>query len=117
MAAGTTVDTLLDILELVERIRHQTAGLDREVFIANHDVLYATAYRLLAIGESARAVDDELRSRHAHVPWRDIVAMRNFLAHEYFLRESEIIWETVQTGLPDLADACRTESARLGWTD
>lgn len=41
--------------------------------------------------------------------------MRNLLAHEYFILESEIIWETVSVGLPDLADACRAELKRLGW--
>ena len=39
--------------------------------------------------------------------------MRNILAHEYFTRESEILWETVQTGLPELAAACHTELKRL----
>jgi len=42
--------------------------------------------------------------------------MRNFLAHEYFIRESEIIWETVKVGLPDLADVCRAELTLLGWS-
>ena len=41
--------------------------------------------------------------------------MRNILAHEYFTRESEIIWETLKAGLPELAAVCRTELTRLGW--
>jgi uncharacterized protein with HEPN domain len=41
--------------------------------------------------------------------------MRNILAHEYFTREGEIIWETLKVGLPDLAVACRKELKRLGW--
>ncbi len=40
--------------------------------------------------------------------------MRNILAHEYFTRESKIIWETLEAGLPELATVCRTELARLG---
>ncbi len=39
--------------------------------------------------------------------------MRNILAHAYFVREGEIIWETIQTGLPDLAATCRLELERL----
>lgn len=41
--------------------------------------------------------------------------MRNILAHEYFTLESEIIWETVKAGLPELAAVCRIELTRLGW--
>jgi uncharacterized protein with HEPN domain len=41
--------------------------------------------------------------------------MRNIIAHEYFTLESEIIWETVKSGLPELIGVCRTELNRLGW--
>ena len=40
--------------------------------------------------------------------------MRNILAHDYFTRQSEIIWETLKAGLPELAAGCRAELARLG---
>jgi uncharacterized protein with HEPN domain len=114
MADAAPIDSLLDILELVERIERQTGELTCQTFLQDPDVQDATAYRLLAIGEAARDLDDDLKSRHPHIPWRQILGMRNILAHEYFTRESEIIWETLQTGLPELAIACRTELARLG---
>jgi uncharacterized protein with HEPN domain len=110
------IDSLLDILELIERIERQTGKLTREAFLQDPDVQDATAYRLLAIGEAAKALDDDLKTRHPHIPWRQILGMRNILAHEYFTRESEIIWETLQVGLPELAAVCRAELARLGWS-
>ena len=78
------IDRLLDILELVERIERQIGGLTREEFLEASDVQDATAYRLLAIGEAAKDLSDDLRSRHPRIPWRQIIAMRNILAHEYF---------------------------------
>lgn len=101
-------DILLDIMELIGRIERQVAGLTREQFLEDTDIQDATAYRILAIGEAAKGLSTEFRERYPVVPWRDILAMRNFLAHEYFVRESEIIWETVQVGLPQLAAVCRT---------
>jgi len=98
-----------------ERIERQTGGLTREAFLGDADVQDATAYRLLTIGEAAKDLDEDLKSRHPHIPWRQILGMRNILAHEYFARESEIIWETLETGLSELATACRAELARLGW--
>lgn len=112
---GTPIDTLLDILELIERIERQTGGLSREHFLADMDAQDATAYRLLAIGEAAKYLDDEIKSRYPHIPWRQILGLRNILAHEYFVRESEIIWETVKRGLPELVAVCRAELIRLGW--
>jgi uncharacterized protein with HEPN domain len=116
MADAAPIDSLLDILELVERIERQTGELTRQTFLQDPDVQDATAYRLLAIGEAARDLDDDLKSRHPHIPWRQILGMRNILAHEYFTRESEIIRETLKTGVPELAAVCRTELARLGWS-
>jgi uncharacterized protein with HEPN domain len=46
---------------------------------------------LRAIGEAVKDLDEDLRTRHPHIPWRQILGMRNILAHEYFTRESEII--------------------------
>jgi hypothetical protein len=61
-------------------------------------------------------LDDDLKSRHSAIPWRQLLGMRNILAHEYFIRESQIIWETVRVALPELAAVCRIELARLGRT-
>lgn len=104
---------MLDILELIDRIQRQTAEMSRAAFLDDPDAQDATAYRLLAIGEAARNLDDDFKSRHPQIPRRQIAGMRNILAHEYFIRESEIIRETVKIGLPQLAAACREELDRL----
>jgi uncharacterized protein with HEPN domain len=106
---------LLDIFELIARIERQTSALTREQFLEGADVQDATAYRILAIGEAAKGLDDAMKSRYPQVPWQQILGMRNILAHEYLVRESEIIWETIKVGLPELAAVCREELDRLGW--
>lgn len=100
-------------MELVARIERQTAGLTREAFLGDADAQDATAYRLLAIGEAAKALGDDLKAWHPQIPWRQILGLRNVLAHEYFIRESEIIWETIRIGLPRLASVCRAELDRV----
>jgi uncharacterized protein with HEPN domain len=91
----------------------QTQRLTREEFLADMDAQDATAYRILAIGEVSKSLTEEMKSRYPRIPWRQILGMRNILAHEYFVREGEIIWETIQVGLPDLAAACRFELERM----
>ncbi|TWB21284.1 uncharacterized protein DUF86 [Nitrospirillum amazonense] len=80
MADATAIDTLLDILELINRIERQVAALDREAFLSDMDVQDATAYRILAIGESSKDLNEDLKARHPHVPWRQVLGMRNLLA-------------------------------------
>jgi uncharacterized protein with HEPN domain len=54
------------------------------------------------IGEAASKVTDEYRRSHPEVPWRDIIDMRNRIAHGYFDLNLKIIWDTVQEELPKL---------------
>lgn len=111
--AAFSPDNLLDILELIDLIAVQTSGMSKADFLTNPDVQDATAYRILAIGEVCRLLPEDLKTRHAHIAWHQIAGMRNILAHEYFSRESAIIWDTTRISLPELADMCQIELKRL----
>ena len=39
---------------------------------------------------------------HPETPWRNMRGMRNRIAHGYFDINLEVVWQTVQTALPDL---------------
>ena len=39
---------------------------------------------------------------HSDVPWHQMKGMRNRIAHGYFDTDIEIVWDTVQSALPDL---------------
>jgi uncharacterized protein with HEPN domain len=44
----------------------------------------------------------EFVRQYPNVPWRQMRGMRNRMAHGYFDINLDIIWDTVQTSLPDL---------------
>ena len=44
----------------------------------------AIFYRLQIIGEAAKHISDSYKERFSDIPWRKIIAMRNYLVHEYF---------------------------------
>lgn len=66
------------------------------------DVMLARAvtYSVGIIGEAASAISQETRNANPQIPWREAIAMRNFLFHAYFKVELGILWETVQKSLP-----------------
>lgn len=41
---------------------------------------------------------------HPEIPWGFAYEMRNALAHGYCRVDLEIVWKTIHTDLPDLAD-------------
>lgn len=60
---------------------------------------------LIIIGEAAtKAMDShaEFARAHAQLPWRSMRGMRNRIAHGYFDINLDLVWDTVQTALPEL---------------
>jgi len=55
----------------------------------------------------AAQVSPETRALHAHLPWLDIVDMRNHLVHVYFDIDLNLVWDTVIGDLPPLAAELR----------
>ncbi|SCX25091.1 Protein of unknown function DUF86 [Nitrosomonas eutropha] len=59
----------------------------------------------LIIGEAVTKVIDnyaEFAQAHGQVPWRNMRGMRNRIAHGYFDINLDVVWNTVQTALPEL---------------
>lgn len=54
------------------------------------------------VGEAASHVEGDFRALHPQAPWRDIVATRNRLIHEYYQVDLNRIWRIVQDDIPPL---------------
>ena len=79
-------------------LRHRREGM------ADDDILQsAVLFKLITIGEAARAVSAGVRERHAGVEWRDAIAFRNFAVHEYFAIEWDRIWSIARRSVPAFA--------------
>lgn len=66
--------------------------------------MFAVAKGLEIIGEAAKNLNAQLRDEYDHIPWSEIIAMRNLLSHEYFRWDVGTIWSTVQIELPVLKE-------------
>lgn len=93
---------LVDILEAARLAIEYAQGKTREAFLRDVQCQDAVIRRLEIIGEAARRVSDETREAQAHLPWHRMIGMRNMMIHEYDDIDLPLVWETVQTSLPDL---------------
>ena len=84
-------------------------GDDEQVFAS--DMLYqnAVALCLLQIGELAGHLSEAYRETHPAMPWRQIKALRNIIAHNYGSVDAETAWEIVQEDIPALRKYCEEE--------
>jgi uncharacterized protein with HEPN domain len=80
-------------------------GLNKEDFLEDKRTQQAVIMSLIVIGEAAAKVMDghaQFAQTHPQVPWRNMRGMRNRIAHGYFDINLDVVWDTVQTALPDL---------------
>jgi uncharacterized protein with HEPN domain len=96
-----------DILERIDRIDRYVADVDRETFLRDGKTSDSVVRNLEVIGEAASRLPEQFRARHAEVPWRRIVGLRNRIIHEYFDVDLELVWEILQTELPGLKAGLR----------
>jgi uncharacterized protein with HEPN domain len=90
------------ILMCIENVARYTTGLSKEQFLVDFMVQDAVARNIEIRGEACSKISKETKAKIDQVPWRDIVAMRNLLIHEYFRTDPETIWNVIQSNLPDL---------------
>jgi len=69
---------------------------------ADRQLVLSLVKSIEIIGEAAANVTAESRAALPHIPWRDIISMRNRLIHAYFDINLDILWKTVIEDLPPL---------------
>ncbi len=80
-------------------------GLGKDDFLADKRTQQAVIMSLIIMGEAATKVMEgyvKFTEKHASVPWRNMRGMRNRIAHGYFDINLDVVWDTVQTALPEL---------------
>lgn len=82
-----------------------TQGVSKADFIQDKRTQQAVIMSLIIIGEASTKVMDayaEFALAHTQIRWRSMRGMRNRMAHGYFDINLELIWDTLQTALPEL---------------
>ena len=92
---------LQDIQEAIENIYKYT-DQGKTLFYQDELVQTWVVRQMEIIGEAARAIPQDFKELHPEIPWRQIVAMRNIIAHIYFDINADRIWAVVVDDLPVL---------------
>lgn len=104
-------DYLQHILEAIRLARGYCEGSNLEEFLADTKTQQAVLLNLIIIGEAATKICTEypeFSAAHPLIPWKQMRGMRNRLAHGYFAVNFEIVWDTVQSALPELEHKLET---------
>ena len=94
---------LLDILAAAKLLRTFRSGRSREDLEGDPLLQSGFLYQLHVIGEAASRLSPSLREHYPAVPWKAISGFRNYIAHEYFALDLDIVWQTVIEDVPSLS--------------
>ncbi len=106
MTGGRLADYLDQMRTAADDARRFVEGMTKQDFLTDKRTQQAVVMSLVIIGEAAgRIMDQHLDFVAAHptIPWRSMRGMRNRIAHGYFDVNLDVVWDTLQTALPDLS--------------
>ena len=93
---------LRHIQDLIARIKAYTAE-GEPAFKADTRTQDAVLHNLEVIGQCVKDYGvDNLAVTHPSIPWVQIAAFRNVLAHKYLGVDIDLVWAIVARDLPDL---------------
>jgi uncharacterized protein with HEPN domain len=91
-----------DMIRFARKVLAYSAEFDQAAFVASGLNYDATIRNLELIGEAATHIPDDVRSSHAEIPWRMVIATRNRLIHGYLGIDDDVLWSIIQDDLPAL---------------
>jgi uncharacterized protein with HEPN domain len=93
---------LEDIKAAITSILEYTTGYDLKKYEADLKTRHAVERNFEIIGEAASRIPQSYKMLHPRIEWRIIKDFRNFIIHDYFGIDHQIVWDTIQFRLPDL---------------
>ncbi len=94
------ISRLYDIQEAIEKIIEKLSC--SKFFELNEIEQYGIIYLLQVIGEAARGLTETFRKENSQISWIQIISFRNFIVHQYFEVDLEIVNDVLQKDLPIL---------------
>lgn len=102
MTERSLSEVLQDILDAIADIEMFTAEVDFEAFRHNKEKVLAVVKAIEILGEAVKKIPEDIRSLYPQIPWKAIAGMRDVLVHEYWGIDRNVVWATVQEGIPPL---------------
>lgn len=90
---------LEDMIAAADRVLRYTEKMTYAEFVENDLVKDAVIRNFEIIGESAKHIPFRVQKAHKYIPWQHMLALRNFIVHEFFDIDDEIMWNIIDVDL------------------
>ncbi len=89
-------------MDAIDIIQEYVKGLKFKEFKENLPAQNIAVRQLEIIGEASKRLPEAFKLAIKEIPWVEVSAMRNKIAHDYFEVDLWKVWKTVEEDLPVL---------------
>lgn len=93
-----------DILESIDAINSYLKDINYEIFLKDRKTYSATIREFIVIGEAISKIITLLEEKSPNYPWRILKDFRNFIVHEYFGVNPQIVYDAATLELKELKE-------------
>lgn len=93
---------LWDMAEAIREIQSFTATVTKEKYLETLWLKRVVERNFEILGEAARHVSMEFQQAHPEIDWRNLIGVRNIIAHRYKKVDHQILWTIIISVLPTL---------------
>ncbi len=97
----TEKERVQHIIKAISHILDFVEQIDEVNFHKNYQLNSAVLFQFLIIGEAIIYVDNDRLEKYPY-PWHLVRGFRNYIAHEYFGINMNLVWQTIIVDLPGL---------------
>ena len=91
-----------EVLDCIADIESYVATYTKASFFLDKKTQDAVMRKIETIGEIVKRLPSILKTNAPHIPWKDIVGMRDILIHEYASVDLNETWVVITVDIPKL---------------
>ena len=90
---------LTDMMDSIVKIETWLKNVTFEKFSSDSLLQDAIVRNLEIIGEAAKNIPEEMRTRYPDIPWKRVAGFRNIAIHDYFGVDLSLVWKILTEGI------------------
>ena len=101
---NSNLELLRHIKDEVDFVLTHTEGKLQDEVMDDAVLCRAIIRSIEIIGEASKKLEEDFKSGHPEIEWKKMARTRDRVIHHYFGVDYDIIWDIIQTKLPDLQE-------------